>query len=100
MLKELGVGNWSIHEIRKHFLFLKEHGNRTFGMYTLNDTINVSSQYANKMVNHKFYGKVTIENKPIKYLTDEEFRAGKSGYILVPFTTINRIPQILKKYKN
>lgn len=86
MLKELGVGNWSVSEIRKHFLFLKEHGGRTFGMYnTVNE--NIMSRYANIKVNPAFYGKVEVH-----YLTDEEFKAGKPGYVLAPFITEHRTP--------
>lgn len=60
MLKELGVGDWTIHDIRKHFIFLKEHGGRTFGMY---DTVNkkIASRYAGKKINLAYYGKVEIK---------------------------------------
>lgn len=79
MLKELGKGDWTIDDIRNHFAFLKQHGGRTFGMYKT-----VNARYANRTVNPAYYGKITI-NEPIKYLTQEEFRAGKPGYVLSNF---------------
>jgi len=78
MLKELGKGLFNIGDLRKHFQFIKDHGGRTFGIYE-EMGFDVQSRYS---------------NKPIKYITVEEFRAGKSGYLLVNFRTEFRTPQI------
>lgn len=42
------------------------------------------SRYGKQTVNPNFYGKIEISqnNKPIKYLTEEEFKAGNPGYVI------------------
>ena len=50
----------------------------------------ISTKYATKMINDKFYGGTMLGDNPndsekIKYLTPEEFAAGKQGPILMPY---------------
>ena len=92
MLKELTAGDWTIDDLRNIFSCIRRHGGRTFGVYNLNPSI--MTRYANRPVNAAYFGKVTVENRPIKYLTDEEFKAGKPGYILANFRTELRTPLI------
>lgn len=91
MLKELKVGDWSISDIRGIFFFMKQHGGRTFGMYNINPAI--MSKYGDRKINPAYYGKIEA-TKSDKWLTDEEFAAGKAGYFLAPYITVMKVEKI------
>jgi hypothetical protein len=59
----------------------------------------IKTNYANKMIDGKFYSKVNVENQPIiKYLTEEEIKEGKQGYILAPYILGEHTEESLKQY--
>lgn len=81
MFKKLDVGNFSMSDLSRHFLVIKI--NRHFGGTDLTNPILL--KYGEKKINPNYYSKLSGEGKLIKYLTDEEFRAGKPGYVLANF---------------
>jgi hypothetical protein len=63
MYKTVTCGEWSIDDLRGIFVRI------------------IQRRYANKKINPNYYVEISVDNKPIKNLTDEEFKAGKPGYI-------------------
>lgn len=60
---------------------------------------NIKTNYANKMVNSKFYGEIKIEgSKEPKILTPEEFANGEQGYIYAPWIMKEHTEESLKDY--
>jgi hypothetical protein len=59
----------------------------------------IKTNYTNKMVDNKFYGKINVENQPIiKYSTEEEIKEGKQGYILAPYILGEHTEESSKQY--
>jgi ribosomal protein S27AE len=59
----------------------------------------IKTNYANKMVDGKFYGVVKVENAPItKYLSPEEVAEGKQGYVLAPYILGEHTEESSKQY--
>ena len=59
----------------------------------------IKTNYANKMVDDKFYGVINVENVPIiKHLSSEEIAEGKQGYILAPYILGEHTEESSKQY--
>jgi len=59
----------------------------------------IESRYANKIVNNKFYGTVTIDGlNENKILSTEDFVSGEPGYIYAPFICKEHTEESLKDY--
>jgi hypothetical protein len=59
----------------------------------------IKTDYLNKMVDDKFYEKIKVENvSNIKYLTEDEFKDGKQGYVLAPYIMGEHTEESLKEY--
>lgn len=60
---------------------------------------NIKTDYVNKMVDSTFYGKINVDNTSIiKYLTEDEIKEGKQGYILVPYILGEHTEESSKRY--
>jgi len=60
----------------------------------------ITSRYATHMVDNKFYNEVNIKNQDeIKYLSEEELKEGKQGYILAPYMFVSHTEESLKEYR-
>lgn len=68
----------------------------------------IKTNYATKMIDGKFYGKINIENQPIiKSLTEDEIKEGKQGHVLAPYIlgehteeSSKRYSEFMKEYHN
>lgn len=65
----------------------------------------IETEFAKKMVNNKFYGKVDVtgefdaDGKYIPPLTQEDIKNENPGYILAPYTMEMHTEESLKDYK-
>lgn len=67
--KRIGKGDFSMNDLKLHFTNIKRK--------------RLISRYGKTSVNFKYY--INIDGKEVKYLTEEEFKAGKPGYVLGNF---------------
>ena len=59
----------------------------------------IKTNYATKIINGNFYGEINIDGKPTtKYLTKEEFKEGKQGYMLAPYVLGEHSKESSKRY--
>jgi hypothetical protein len=75
-------GNYTIDDIHNYITTIIKM-NLYFKGYDFNKNPKILTRYGVKRVNSKFYEKIKItgDQNP-KFLTKEEFRAGKQGYIM------------------
>jgi hypothetical protein len=58
----------------------------------------IKTRYANKMVDNKFYGKITINNQSSNQLIEEDIKNCNSGYVYVPYIISEHTEESLKEY--
>lgn len=59
----------------------------------------IKTNYATKMIDGEFYGKINVENQLIiKSLTEDEIREGKQGYVLAPYILGEHTEESSKQY--
>jgi hypothetical protein len=69
--KKLGKGDFSMNDLKMQFSFIKKR--------------KLLNRYGETTINIEYYFELSGDGKPIRFLTDEEFRAGKPGYVLGKF---------------
>jgi len=64
-------------------------------------------KYSKKVIEKSFYSKFEINDLPIKFLTEEEIKEGKQGYVFCPYilqSTVNKnsfySDEFYEKYRN
>lgn len=59
----------------------------------------IKTKYAKKIINSNLYGVINVKHTPIiKYLTEDEIKEGKEGYILAPYILGEHSEESAKQY--
>ncbi len=59
----------------------------------------IKTNYATKVIDGKFYGKINVENQtPVIFLTEDDIKEGKQGYVLAPYVLVDHTEESSKRY--